>query len=477
MTENHEYNAPSRGAAHWDVPLNANSETLDADVEVRDAASNRSDYTPKEGAKFVATDTGAVYVGDGSAWTLADRRVDDVRTASLSSRPRRIETIVYPDGERYVALDGHSRVASDTDATAVVEAALAHGSGLVEVAPGEYAVSGLRVPQADTAGATLAGARGDPNAGTVLKASSGDAVSVAADDATLRDLLVDASGAKAGVRNGSRAPVNLLVENVAVVGGTTAAAFDLSGGGGATVQNCRAEDAGTYGFYANADAELRFVGCTSKNATWNGFVMYDYARGFAVVGCSADGDGHSSFAASTAGAGAFVGCVARNVTSSGEAGFEAEYKAAHDTDGREKPTTNVRFAECTAIGCTRGLHVREGSANPTGIGTRDVVVRDFTAIDCGVGIHVGSAATDTWIWNPTFENCRTEIHDEGTRTRYDGVIGGGPLGGVDLSATTGQFVGDLAVSDGTSDGVSAGDPARWNGSGWEYVNRDGTVTP
>ena len=75
MTENHSYNTPDQGSTDWNVPLNRNFENLDTDVEVRDEAENRADYAPKNGAKFFATDTGAVYVGDGSEWTEVPTRV------------------------------------------------------------------------------------------------------------------------------------------------------------------------------------------------------------------------------------------------------------------------------------------------------------------------------------------------------------------------------------------------------------------
>jgi hypothetical protein len=68
MTDNHNYNTPSEGTLNWDVPLNENFEQIDTDVEIRDTDANRSSYTPKDGAKFLATDTGSVYVGDGSNW-------------------------------------------------------------------------------------------------------------------------------------------------------------------------------------------------------------------------------------------------------------------------------------------------------------------------------------------------------------------------------------------------------------------------
>jgi len=67
-TENHEYNHPAKGTTNWHVPLNDNFAQFDTDIEIRDADANRGNYTPKQGAKFLATDTENVYVGDGSSW-------------------------------------------------------------------------------------------------------------------------------------------------------------------------------------------------------------------------------------------------------------------------------------------------------------------------------------------------------------------------------------------------------------------------
>jgi hypothetical protein len=67
-TPNDTYKQPDKGSQDWHQPLNNNFEELDTDVEIRDTESNRSQYTPKAGAKFFATDTGAVFIGDSSDW-------------------------------------------------------------------------------------------------------------------------------------------------------------------------------------------------------------------------------------------------------------------------------------------------------------------------------------------------------------------------------------------------------------------------
>lgn len=67
-TPNHDYNVPEAGADDWHLPLNENFEQFDTDIEVRGPDGERGDYDPGAGTKYLATDTGDVYVGDGSAW-------------------------------------------------------------------------------------------------------------------------------------------------------------------------------------------------------------------------------------------------------------------------------------------------------------------------------------------------------------------------------------------------------------------------
>jgi hypothetical protein len=67
---NNRYTTPAQGTLDWHRPLNDNFERLDDDVEVRDIDANKDSYTPTSGAKFFATDSGAVYTGDGTSWNF-----------------------------------------------------------------------------------------------------------------------------------------------------------------------------------------------------------------------------------------------------------------------------------------------------------------------------------------------------------------------------------------------------------------------
>jgi len=78
MKQNHDYSLPSKGTSDWHIPLNENFEKIDAGVEIRDVDSNLDQYEPKSDSKYLATDTGTIYLGDGSAWeqfgSIADRK-------------------------------------------------------------------------------------------------------------------------------------------------------------------------------------------------------------------------------------------------------------------------------------------------------------------------------------------------------------------------------------------------------------------
>ena len=67
-TQNHGLSTPVKGTNDWSAPLNENFESLDVAVAVRDSVARRTKYDPLTGAWFIATDTGALYHGDGTDW-------------------------------------------------------------------------------------------------------------------------------------------------------------------------------------------------------------------------------------------------------------------------------------------------------------------------------------------------------------------------------------------------------------------------
>jgi flagellin-like hook-associated protein FlgL len=141
MTENHDYNTPARGAQNWDEPLNANFEQLETDVEIRDTTANLSQYTPEEGAKFLATDSGVVYagvdVGDGETNIQWVRQGVMPHGEGFANEARSEFAVVVggldnrASGPRAVVLGGKSNVASGRSAVAAGKRARAAHDGTV----------------------------------------------------------------------------------------------------------------------------------------------------------------------------------------------------------------------------------------------------------------------------------------------------------------------------------------------------------
>jgi hypothetical protein len=90
MANNHNYKEPQPGDDDWHVPINDNFEQLDKDVEIRDTEENRGNYDPKEGAKFFATDTENVFIGDGDSWKIINSsgrnpNINSLRTGIINN--------------------------------------------------------------------------------------------------------------------------------------------------------------------------------------------------------------------------------------------------------------------------------------------------------------------------------------------------------------------------------------------------------
>jgi len=105
MTDNHDYHTPRKGTPNWDEPLNENFENLDTDVEIRDRDENRDQYRPKPNGKFLAIDTGRVYIGDGDRWehvrsTGNDATFDSVATGATGGTDDHVEIEPLADALR-----------------------------------------------------------------------------------------------------------------------------------------------------------------------------------------------------------------------------------------------------------------------------------------------------------------------------------------------------------------------------------------
>jgi hypothetical protein len=103
MTPNHEYKTPVQGTLDWHLPLNENFEAADTNLEVRDTEAALDQYTPEDGAKFLATDTGTRYLGDGSQWL------------ELRTQPRREVIAPQVEADPTDANDGDLWYRADAD--------------------------------------------------------------------------------------------------------------------------------------------------------------------------------------------------------------------------------------------------------------------------------------------------------------------------------------------------------------------------
>jgi len=167
----------------------------------------------------------------------------------------------------------------------------------------------------------------------------------------------------------------------------------------------------------------------------------------------------------------FRGCLAESNADSGWRTIVNETKYDHvwteSNGGRGVFDTGDRAV-------IEGGHFNSNdTSNNRGIELRgaDVAIYGPVSFSSGQVINIANT-TDARLWgvSPGLLS-----GGSGTRTRWNGIIGAG-TGGADLSTTTGQFGGDMALADGTS-GANAYALAVWDSSNsqWQYYNPSGTV--
>lgn len=93
-TDNHGLNKYSEGEDNW--THSTDMDHIEERLVVRDTETNRTNYTPHDGAVFISTDTGVVYDGNGSSWNKASRGLDSVAADDISSSE------YYLDGSKTV---------------------------------------------------------------------------------------------------------------------------------------------------------------------------------------------------------------------------------------------------------------------------------------------------------------------------------------------------------------------------------------
>jgi hypothetical protein len=117
MASNHDYNTPEEGSQDWHLPLNDNFEELDTDVEVRDIEANLDQYRPKRGAKFFATDSGRIYLGDSERWIEVSTTGASPSFDALTSSKINGTVYVSSESELRSALGEETRIRLTGDIT------------------------------------------------------------------------------------------------------------------------------------------------------------------------------------------------------------------------------------------------------------------------------------------------------------------------------------------------------------------------
>lgn len=99
FTDNHGYQLWGYREDGWEH--RSDFTQLDVDVEIRDTEANRTQYTPKSGAKFFSVDTGAIYIGTGTEWTQVTTGGGSGETDSLLITPQDLSLVTGEDNTLY----------------------------------------------------------------------------------------------------------------------------------------------------------------------------------------------------------------------------------------------------------------------------------------------------------------------------------------------------------------------------------------
>ncbi len=157
-TTNHDLPRPATGTFEgtWgeDVMNNDMTDKLEKKLVARDTESNKGNYTPYSNAIFIATDTGAVFDGDGTSWNKAERDFQNISASSLSTEQNfnadnPVTARVYHDGAEIVANGRNGEIDRGTDMGAVLNSAISAvsdtnspGTGqTIAIQKGRYTVS------------------------------------------------------------------------------------------------------------------------------------------------------------------------------------------------------------------------------------------------------------------------------------------------------------------------------------------------
>ena len=150
MTDNHQYETPAAGTLDWDEPLNRNFERIDTDVEIRDTDASRANYVAKSGAKFLATDTGNVYLGDGGSWSQLGTIGSSAAGGDSGVLSLLLEGFVVAVGKNNTGLQSVDPTGTDTPIQDALDIVAAAGGGEVRLPAGVIEETGPIRPYEET---------------------------------------------------------------------------------------------------------------------------------------------------------------------------------------------------------------------------------------------------------------------------------------------------------------------------------------
>lgn len=268
--------------------------------------------------------------------------------------------------------------------------------------------------------------------------------------------------------------------------------YRLVDGAGVRWENCVVNYGGEHAWSWADDANMKFdcvlVNCHAENVQEDAYHVAGKAHNLQLLACMARRCGGRGIYTSGRPANVTVqgGNLERNGGPNAEINsYSATIESAYIERGDEN-TANPNRVGVYLGGRQNTIKDCYHQAGNPDDGRADVAVLldgencsaengDFTDYNEGY-VRVDGGATDVDIHATTHTSVEGKpvvVSDSGTRTRSGGVIGGAGLGGVDLSATTGQTTGDVALSDGTAGRAFV--PAAWTGSTWRTAAADDTV--
>jgi hypothetical protein len=421
MTENHNYETPAKGATDWHEALNGNFEEIDRGVEIRDRDDARTNYEAKSGAKFLATDSENVYVGDGNQWLrLAtsgkNPSFDSVGTAEIydtvsgntygvdelaatGSAKQPADAVVMLTGETPDAYGAYradgSEIMRGGDASMVVQAAIDDavsngGGGFVKIGPGSYSLqSDIQVPSNTTVSGAGIGV-------TVFEATGPNQEWIPKD--STRENIVLKGFTQDGNDQGGRTGINMLgVKNsrltqleVLNAGGRdgnsdSTPALRVTSGTRSRIDNCRVRRSSSVSIEAAIGAVgCEIVNCVVEDGVFNsgaGFVhgiSIEKSKNCRIANCYVEGTGADDFSPALNVNNADYAVCANNTVRDVAVGL-------YNANG---PCYSNVYAHNSFLNCNTGLNVKSGNA---GDPTANLLMGNVLD-NCGISIGDGGDA-------------------------------------------------------------------------------------